>query len=216
MNQSKNRFNPIWVLALCHIFLITLSNVLVQYPFSLMGFHPTWEAFPYPAIFILTDLTTRITTANKARKIIFISMLPGLICSYLIASSVEAGTIISWTNIISLHPMPLRIALACFIAYAIGQLLDIAVFQRYRSRSNWWLAPAISTTSGNIIDTALFFAIAFYHCPDPFLSQHWHEIALVDIFFKITISLSAFVPIYGLVLRLFHPKQSNAIEIVST
>ncbi|KTD57694.1 7-cyano-7-deazaguanine/7-aminomethyl-7-deazaguanine transporter [Legionella shakespearei] len=201
MNNNKVKVNSVWILSACHIFLIMLSNVLVQYPFDILGCHTTWGAFTYPAIFILTDLTTRIANASKARQIILISMFPGLIFSYLVASSIEAGNNLNFSTILVLHPMPLRIAVACFIAYAAGQLLDISVFQRYRNQSSWWLAPALSTTIGNIVDTVLFFAIAFYHCSNPFLSQHWPEIAMVDIFFKITISLIAFVPLYGLVLN---------------
>lgn len=209
MNSSNIRVNSVWLLSACHIFLITLSNVLVQYPFDILGFHTTWGAFSYPAIFILTDLTTRITNARKARQIILLSMFPGLLFSYLVASFIEAGNNLSFSSILALHPMPLRISLACFMAYAAGQLLDIAVFQRYRNQSSWWLAPALSTTIGNIVDTVLFFAIAFYHCSNPFLSQHWPEIAMVDIFFKITISLIAFVPLYGLVLNTFGIKSTN-------
>lgn len=107
--------------------------------------------------------------------------------------------------------MPLRIAFACFLAYTVGQLLDILVFQRYRNNSSWWLAPSLSTTIGNLIDTILFFAVAFYHCTNPFLSQHWPEIAAVDMFFKITISLLAFVPIYGFVLNIVHTKYLNKV-----
>jgi queuosine precursor transporter len=183
-------------LSIVHVFLIAMSNLLVQYPFELFGYHTTWGAFTYPMIFITTDLTTRITSANIARKIVFNSMIPGLFISYVIASAIESNSIDFYT----IHPMPLRIAEACFIAYAAGQLLDIFVFQRYRNRESWWLAPMISTTLGNIVDTILFFSIAFYHCSHPFLSQHWPEIAATDMFFKITMSLVAFVPLYGLIL----------------
>lgn len=213
MNASKVSVNPIWVLSGCHILLIMLSNVLVQYPFEIYGFHTTWGAFTYPAIFILTDLTTRILDAQKARQIIFVSMFPGLLCSYLIASYLESGNNLSWDTISVLHSMPLRIGLACFIAYTIGQLLDIAVFQRLRNQSSWWLAPALSTTIGNLLDTVLFFSIAFYHCSNPFLSQHWPEIAAVDVFFKILISLIAFVPVYGLVLNALGIRASKRIMV---
>ena len=179
---------------MAHIFLLTLSNVLVQYPFSILGFHTTWGAFSYPAIFILTDLTTRMFGPTMARHIIFRSMIPGLIISYIVASYIEGASL-------TLHVMPLRIAFACFIAYTVGQLLDIAVFQRYRNNTSWWLAPAISTTVGNLIDTTLFFSIAFYHSSNPFLKQHWPEIAMVDMFFKVAISLVAFVPLYGFILN---------------
>lgn len=194
------------LVSLGHIFLLALSNVLVQYPFEVWGYYTTWGAFTYPAIFILTDLTTRMTSAKIARKIIFRSMMPGLLISYGIASYIENG------HLYGIHWMPLRIALACFIAYVMGQLVDILVFQRYRDKAFWWLAPTLSASVGNVIDTVLFFSIAFYHCSHLFLAQHWPEIAMVDVFFKISISLLAFVPIYGLVLNIYQYELFNRAD----
>ncbi len=184
------------VVSVCHVVLIVLSNVLVQYPFKLFGFQTTWGAFTYPAIFILTDLTLRIWNASAARRIVLRSMLPGLLLSYAIATLLEGGSLV-------IHMMPLRIALACFVAYVMGQGVDILVFQRYRLNSTWWVAPVLSSTIGNVVDTAVFFFIAFYQCNNVFLSQHWTEIALVDVGFKIMISLIAFVPLYGAIIKLF-------------
>ncbi len=198
LNHSPLSNSSVGILSVCHVFLITISNILVQYPIELLGFHTTWGAFTYPAIFILTDLTTRLTSASAARTIIFRSMFPGLIISYAVASYLETQDL---SLFFVLHPIPLRIAFACFIAYVAGQLLDIFVFQHYRTHSSWWLAPALSTTVGNLIDTLLFFAIAFYHSSNPFLNQHWPEIAAVDALFKIIISLVAFVPVYGFLLN---------------
>jgi uncharacterized integral membrane protein (TIGR00697 family) len=174
----------------------------VQYPFNLLGFHTTWGAFTYPAIFILTDLTVRLSSMQYARKIIFLSMFPGLLISYAVASSIEATHGMNFIDLFIIHPMPLRIAIACFFAYIIGQFTDMFVFQRYRNNTSWWLAPVLSSTIGNLMDTVVFFFIAFYHCSNLFLSQHWIEIASVDLVFKILISLSAFIPIYGVVLSI--------------
>lgn len=204
MVQNNFSISTIRILSVCHVFLITISNVLVQYPFSILGFHTTWGAFSYPAIFILTDLTTRFFNANIARKIVFRSMVPGLVISYIIVSYIDVVSTQSWSGLFVFHPMPLRIALACFIAYTVGQLLDILVFQRYRNNFSWYLAPALSTTVGNCVDTILFFTIAFYHSSNLFLSQHWLEVAEVDMVIKIAISLMAFVPIYGFVLNMFN------------
>ena len=186
------------LLSLCHIFLLTLSNVLVQYPFQWFGFHTTWGAFTYPAIFILTDLTVRLSSSRYARRIILLSMLPGLLISYVVASYIETSPSGDFWVI---HPLPLRVAFACFVAYVVGQLLDIFIFQYYRKQKSWWVAPLLSTTIGNFVDTALFFFVAFYHSTHPFLSQHWMEIAEIDFFFKITISFIAFIPAYGVMLR---------------
>ena len=52
----------------------------------------------------------------------------------------------------------LRIGFASGIAYVIGILLDINVFQFIRERySAWWIAPALSTVLSNIIDSYTFF-----------------------------------------------------------
>ncbi len=200
-------------LSFCHIILLTLSNILVQYPFDIFGFHTTWGAFSYPAIFILTDLTTRLSTPEKARQIIFCSMIPGLVISYTVTAYIEASASQNWSNFFVLQTLPLRIAFASFMAYSIGQIIDIQVFQKYRTKKSWWLAPSLSTTVGNFIDTIIFFSIAFYQSSNPFLSQHWPEIALVDLFFKITISLLAFVPVYGLILNLIHSRHIKFTKV---
>lgn len=183
---------------LYHILLITLSNILVQYPFELFGCHTTYGAFTYPAIFILTDLTIRLYSTKKAKQIVIQSMFPALLISYILATSFEVH---DWPDIFNnIHMIPFRIAIASFLAYVLGQGLDIWVFQHYRNNHSWWVAPTLSTSIGNLFDTYIFFAIAFYHSSNAFLSEHWLEIAAVDVVFKIMISLVAFVPIYGVIL----------------
>ncbi|CDZ76098.1 Inner membrane protein YhhQ [Legionella massiliensis] len=202
----SREFSLYW-LALAHILLICLSNTLVQYPFVLFGFHTTWGAFSYPLIFILTDLTTRLFGQEKARKIIFLAMFPGLICSYLISNFFSYG------NVFVANVFALRIALASFCAYVLGQLLDIIVFQRLRENSKWWVAPSVSNIFGNLLDTYVFFFTAFYQCSNAFLSAHWPEIAMIDLLFKISISLLTFVPLYGIVLQLILRKKENYIGL---
>jgi hypothetical protein len=54
-----------------------------------------------------------------------------------------------------------RIALASGAAFLAGQLVDIAVFDRLRRRSAWWLPPLASSLASSALDTALFFSLAF-------------------------------------------------------
>jgi uncharacterized integral membrane protein (TIGR00697 family) len=60
-----------------------------------------------------------------------------------------------------------RIAAASFMAYALGQILDVHVFNRLRQNHRWWMAPTASTLFGNVSDTLAFFFIAFWRSPDP-------------------------------------------------
>ncbi|KTC98568.1 membrane protein [Legionella erythra] len=183
------------LLLVAHVSILCLSNVLVQYPFDLAGFKTTWGALSYPLIFILSDLTVRLTQAAVARRIIYLAMLPGLVGSYLISN------VLTYHTLFATNTMALRIAFASFCAYVVGQLSDIMLFQRLRQKTQWWVAPTFSTTWGNVLDTYCFFFIAFFHSSNVFLSQHWLEIASVDLVFKLLISLVSFIPLYGLILR---------------
>ena len=193
-------------LAYLHILIIASSNVLVQYPFVALGFRTTWGALIYPLVFIITDLTVRILGAHQARAVIFKAMFPGLFLSYFLSVLFSSGTVLSFDL------LALRISLACFIAYVVGQLLDILVFQKFRASSKWWLAPLFSLIVGNFIDTFIFFFLAFYKCHDPILSVYWPEIAFVDSSFKLIISTICFLPIYGMILNSVVLKQGYGVK----
>lgn len=202
-----NRFTPIQqrnalsILVIFHLVIIASSNYLVQIPFTVFGLHTTWGAFTFPFIFLATDLTVRIFGALLARKIIFWVMLPALLVSYLLSVLFSDG---QWQGLAHLGTFNLvvaRIALASFMAYLLGQILDIGVFNKLRQLKQWWIAPTCSTLIGNALDTLAFFAIAFYQSSNPFMAEHWTEIAMVDYGFKLVISLGLFVPMYGVLLN---------------
>ncbi len=65
-----------------------------------------------------------------------------------------------------------RIAIASFMAYLLGQIIDVHVFNRLSQMKQWWVAPTCSTLFGNALDTIAFFSIAFYQCSDPFMAEH--------------------------------------------
>ena len=65
----------------------------------------------------------------------------------------------------------------------------------------WYLAPAISTFFSQIIDTYVFYGIAFYNATNMFMAQNWLNFATNDLIFKVGINLILFLPIYGLVLN---------------
>ena len=202
----------VW-LSLFHLLVITSSNYLVQLPISIFGFHTTWGAFSFPFIFLATDLTVRIFGAPLARRIIFAVMVPALAISYGISALFYMG---EWQGFAALGTFNLfvaRIAVASFMAYALGQILDVHVFNRLRQSRRWWLAPTASTLFGNISDTVAFFFIAFWRSPDPFMAAHWGEIALVDYSFKVLISIIFFLPMYGVLLNMLLKKLADKSDL---
>ncbi|MCL7930119.1 7-cyano-7-deazaguanine/7-aminomethyl-7-deazaguanine transporter [Halomonas llamarensis] len=182
-----------------HIAIIAASNYLVQLPFTLFGWHTTWGAFSFPFIFLATDLTVRLFGKEPARAIILRVMLPALIISYVISVVFPRGEYVGLAGLGEWNLFVARIAVASFLAYVLGQLLDVQVFNRLRQWA-WWVAPVCSTVVGNLADTLAFFSVAFYQSPDPFMAANWLEIALVDYVIKIAISLLFFLPLYGVLL----------------
>ncbi|HIQ45765.1 MAG TPA: 7-cyano-7-deazaguanine/7-aminomethyl-7-deazaguanine transporter [Pseudomonas oleovorans] len=183
-----------------HILIIIASNYLVQLPITLFGWHTTWGAFSFPFIFLATDLTVRLIGKHAARVVIARVMLPALLASYVVSVLFHEGTFGGLATLGEFNLFVFRIAVASFLAYAFGQLLDIQVFDRLRRMRQWWVAPTASTIFGNLLDTFLFFSVAFWHSDDPFMAANWVEIATVDYVIKLAISLMLFVPLYGMLL----------------
>lgn len=189
---------------LIHLLVICISNYLVQITFTFWhtDIESTWGTFTFPLIFISTDLTVRLIGQREARWLIGCVMLPALVLSYVI-SVVFAGGEYQGIGALSLWNGDVaRIAFGSFAAYVLGQLMDIAVFARLRRTGRWWYAPVASTLVGSLLDTFAFFGIAFWHCDNAFMAEHWVGIAWVDYCVKILVGIIMFVPIYGAVLNL--------------
>lgn len=126
--------------------VVVASNILVQHPVQFMlgainlADLLTWGAFTYPFAFLVTDLTNRQYGPRNARIVV--------LCGFVV------GVTLSWYL-----SMP-RIAIASGLAFLLGQMLDISVFNRLR-RQSWWQAPLAGSMLGSILDTAMFFSFAF-------------------------------------------------------
>lgn len=203
---TAQRRRVIAALATLHVLIIIASNYLVQLPMTLFGLHTTWGAFSFPLVYVATDLTARVLGAPAARRVVRWVMLPALVLSYAISVLFHDGAFAGWSSLGSFDMFVFRIALGSFIAYAFGQMLDIFVFSRLRTTlagsRHWWIAPAASSVVGNLLDSVLFFSIAFYASSDPFMATHWVEIATVDYAVKLMMAGLGIVPMYGLLLSL--------------
>lgn len=127
--------------------IVVASNILVQHP---MGMYLTWGALTYPLSFLVNDITNRLKGARAARQVVLAGFVAGLICSFIGTQITgEFGPLVT-----------LRVALGSATAFLVGQLLDVTVFNRLRSRE-WWRAPLVSTLMGSTLDSVIFFSIAF-------------------------------------------------------
>ena len=198
---DAQRQRALVILVVFHIAVIAASNYLVQIPFQIYGVLTTWGTFSFPFVYLATDLTVRIFGQRQARKIIFCTMFPALMVSYLISILFFEGKFQGFYGLADFNMFVFRIAFASFVAYLLGQLLDIKVFAYLREHRKWWVAPAASTVLGNLLDTIIFYSVAFWDSSDQFMAIHWPEIAAVDYCFKIFVSLLFFLPAYGVLLN---------------
>lgn len=128
--------------------IVVASNILVQ--FLLLDGLLTWGAFTYPFAFLITDLMNRLYGPGPARQVVFVGFVVGIFCSFIGGQiMLEYGPAV-----------PLRIAIGSATAFLVAQLMDVAIFDRLREGS-WWRAPLASTVIASVIDSVLFFSIAF-------------------------------------------------------
>ncbi|MFL2801910.1 MAG: queuosine precursor transporter [Paracoccaceae bacterium] len=127
--------------------IVLISNILVQF---LLGNWLTWGALTYPFAFLVTDLTNRFYGLTAARKVVLFGFIIGIFCS-LIGTQLQSefGPLVT-----------LRIALGSATAFILSQFIDISIFNSLR-KEKWWKAPLISSILGSLLDTIIFFFIAF-------------------------------------------------------
>lgn len=197
--MSRSRSLLPFVLAMAAI--VAASNFLVQFPFDHFGLGEilTWGAFTYPIAFLVNDLTNRHHGVGAARKVVLAGFVIAVVLSVWLATP--------------------RIAIASGTAFLAAQMLDATVFNALR-RSAWWRAPLVSTVIGSVIDTAIFFSLAFaarfafldtaFGWPDGSLAfpvalfgtqaPLWISLAVGDFAVKMLVGLAMLAP-YGAVLR---------------
>lgn len=146
--------------------VLAISNVLVQYPINQWV---TYAAFSYPFTLVIVDICNRVKGAAFAYRIVLIGFVCGMILSYLFSAP--------------------RIATASVITFLVIQLLNVRIFDRLRERQ-WWQAPAISSSLASVVDSFMFFALAFAMTGSP-----WVTLALGDLLVKLLTVLFA-LPIY--------------------
>ena len=195
----------IGILAMASV--VVASNILVQ--FLLLDGLLTWGAFTYPIAFLITDLMNKSYGPAAARRIVLAGFITGVLCSLIGSQIMLQGDGYEYPAV------ALRVAFASGVAFIIAQLFDIAVFNKLRS-AEWWKAPLTSSLLASLIDTAVFFTIAF-SAQVPFFSEVaneeiswaweivpfltfgtnsplWVSLAIADLIVKWLIGLAALIP----------------------
>ncbi len=165
-------------LYLAMVFVVVLSNILVQYP---INDWLTWGAFPYPLSFFFNELTNRIYGPLQAKRVVYVGFIFASVLSFQLATP--------------------KIAIASISAFLVSQLLDISIFNRLRS-AVWWCGPLAASLLASLVDTCIFWSIAFWGEGMPLI-----QLALGDFTVKSLLDLSFLIPFRWIIFqRLFTQK----------
>ena len=179
--------NKFFLLSFLMGVVVLSSNFLVQFPVNYYGLSQilTYGAFSYPIAFLITDLANRSYGKKIARKIVYLGFLIGIIFTLFFSTN--------FNDLISI-----RIAIGSGSAFLVAQLLDVQIFDKLRKNS-WYIAPLASSSIGSVVDTFLFFSIAFVGTEVP-----WITLSLGDLAVKFFVALVMLIP-FRLLLNTFKP-----------
>ena len=117
---------------------VVASNLLVE---VVINSWLTLGAFTYPVTFLINELTNFYYGPRCARRLIYFAFVVAFL--------------------LSLYLADFQIACASGLAFLISQLLDIYIFSKLRAKT-WYWAPALAAIGASLIDTAVFFSLAFW------------------------------------------------------
>ena len=182
MRKDKKLF---FILSIVMGVVVIFSNYLVQFPVNFFNLESilTYGAFSYPIAFLITDLANRAYGKIVARKIVLIGFFIGISLTLFVSTNFD--------DIISV-----RIAIGSGLAFFIAQNIDVNIFDFLRKKT-WYVAPLSSSITGSIIDTFLFFSIAFYGTSVP-----WITLALGDLLVKFIVAIAMLIPFRMLLSRI--------------
>jgi uncharacterized integral membrane protein (TIGR00697 family) len=140
---------------------------LVQ--FSWLHLNASVAIFVMPLLFTLTDVIAEVKGRARARSVVFsglitvfLVLLFALLATKLAPSVRFSGQEASYDAIFGASA---RIALASIVAFAVAELLDVAIFTKLRAKMQGkalWFRNNASNFVSQLADSTVFVVIAFY------------------------------------------------------
>lgn len=145
---------------------IIIQNILATKNIDITIFTVTTGILVSPLVFIIQDIQTEIFGYKKAKKMIILGYVMNFFAIMLYSLSILLPSSSTYTNqeafttILGTTP---RIAIASFIAYIIGALINSKVMEKLKTKheKNLFFRAISSTVVGQFIDNMLLAVIAF-------------------------------------------------------
>jgi len=151
-----------------YITALIASNTLgIKFMPFVFGTHLSTAIFVFPLVFIMTDVIGEVYGKKMAKTFVqigFFSLLFFLIINVLsiIVPSAEDFTMKEAYN--TIFGLSFRFTLASLVAFIIGEYQDVFSFFLIRKKTgekHFWLRTNLSNLWGQLVDTVIWFAIAF-------------------------------------------------------
>jgi len=148
---------------------VILTSGFVGKLIPIFGFVITAGEIFYASIFIATDILTEHYGKKEGYRSIFSSFVA--LAGFAVLSNFALGfTSIQESSVIAqamqeLFSLLPRITIASFVSYLITQSFDIWLYHKIKAKtgeSKLWLRNNLSTISAQLLDSLIFFPLAFF------------------------------------------------------
>lgn len=145
---------------------IIIQNILATKNIDITIFTVTTGILVSPLVFIIQDIQTEIFGYKKAKKMIILGYVMNFFAIMLYSLSILLPSSSTYTNqeaFTTILGTTQRIAIASFIAYIIGALINSKVMEKLKTKheKNLFFRAISSTVVGQFIDNMLLAVIAF-------------------------------------------------------
>ncbi|HSX17336.1 MAG TPA: queuosine precursor transporter [Patescibacteria group bacterium] len=192
------------LLVALYIFGVMVTELMGAKTFPLL--HVSWAhlnasvaIFVLPLLFTATDVVVEVYGRARARSLVFsgilmvfLVMLFALLATHLPASPRFASREAAYDTIFGAS---IRIAAASLTAFAVSELLDVAIFSKLRQKMHnkaLWLRNNVSNFVSMGVDSVVFITLAFYAFGHPFGSNVSFLTSLIIPYWLIKCAFSVF------------------------
>jgi len=192
------------LLVALYIFGVMVAELMGAKTFPLVhtsGVHlnASVAIFVLPLLFTATDVVVEVYGRARARSLVFsgiimvfLVMLFALLATHLPPSPRFASRESAYDTIFGAS---VRIAAASLTAFAVSELLDVAIFSKLRQQMHskaLWLRNNVSNFVSMLVDSVVFITLAFYAFGHPFGSNVSFLLSLIIPYWLIKCAFSIF------------------------
>lgn len=134
-----------------------------------LSWHASAAIFVVPLLFATVDIVTEVYGKARARSMVYC----GLVCVFLLILYSALATSLPPTDRYApnessfdkVFHSSIRLSAASLTAFAVSELLDVAIFANLRQRLNGralWFRNAVTNFVSQFADAAVFLSLAFY------------------------------------------------------